>query len=79
MLADLITFVTKKSMLVCHENHNFLKKGTLCSFMSLKEKKVYMKVRARVTALPKNNCQNLVCKHGFEFYSTRLFPILNNI
>lgn len=37
MLAHLITIDTKKSMLVCHKIHNFLKKDTLCSFMNLKE------------------------------------------
>lgn len=39
MLAHLIIIDTKKSMLVCHKNHSFLKKGILCSFISLKEKK----------------------------------------
>lgn len=43
MLAPLITIDTKKSMLVCHKNHNFLKKGAPCSFMSLKEKKYVWK------------------------------------
>lgn len=32
MLVHLITIATNKSMLLCHKNHNFLKKGALLLF-----------------------------------------------
>lgn len=74
MLAHLITTDTKKSMLVCHKNHIFLKKDTLCSFMSLKKKKYTENKDHR-----KNYSQNKLPKFGlqtwdFNFVAQGYFP-----
>lgn len=43
------------------------------------KKKSTSENKATVTIIPANTCQNLGCKHGFEFCNMRLFPVLKII